>query len=230
MDKLHHFILYDYTENVQDVTQCNISEIEKKYPELYEDFLVWMGNIITYKLYSQLDIKSEYLPSWVYMRDPEILKNQWLIHGTDREDASDILRNGFVYGVQNMRQLGLTTFIDKKGVGINGYNFAYTIDDFSKYGTFSSNGVKTVKYGDMETFLMFRASGIRCWHGTDVEHQVIFTGNTARDMVLVIRHNNVWEIPSRDKGKPLVKFTDIEDIPLWVSKNYVQYRKAMVQA
>ena len=74
---------------------------------------------------------SEY-PAWSYFDDkPTLIKNQWLIHFTN--DADDIAREGFKYGVDDMTKLGLTTHLGEFDKKYGGYNFAYTIGEFNKY-------------------------------------------------------------------------------------------------
>ena len=79
--------------------------------------------------------------------------------------------------------------------------------------------------------MVFRASGIRCWHHADDEYQVIFHGKTARDIVFVDESMGTYTIHSKD-GKPLVQ-TGIEgknspvDLVTWVIDNYDQYRRSI---
>ena len=170
-------------------------------------------------------IQPAQIPSWFYLHEPTLVKNQWLVHGTSRMDGRMMARKGFIKGINDPTKLGLTTWLQGKKIG-EGYNFAYTPEDFALFGV---DGVE-LKYGD-GTFLVFRASGIRCWHHADDEYQVIFHGKTARDIVFVDEMMGTYTIHSKD-GKPLVQ-TSVDgkssptDIVDWVMNNYEQYRKSI---
>ena len=165
------------------------------------------------------------IPSWFYLHEPTLVKNQWLVHGTSRMDGRMMARKGFIKGINDPTKLGLTTWLSGKKIG-DGYNFAYTPEDFVQYGLDGSE----LKYGD-GTFLVFRASGIRCWHHADDEYQVIFHGKTARDIVFVDETMGTYTIHSK-KGKPLVQ-TSLDgknspvDLVNWVIDNYDQYRRSI---
>lgn len=170
-------------------------------------------------------IQADAIPSWFYLHEPTLVKNQWLVHGTTRMDGRMMARRGFIKGIVDPTKLGLTTWMQGKKIG-DGYNFAYTTDDFAKYGVDGSE----LKYGD-GTFLVFRASGIRCWHDADNEFQLIFHGKTARDIVFVDELMGTYTIHSK-KGNPLVQ-TSVDgksspvDLVNWVIDNYDQYRKSI---
>jgi hypothetical protein len=205
--------------------------LKQKDPVLYGAIVDWLMD----KIYAEeqsfmafmdgFGIQPADIPSWFYLHEPTLLKNQWFVHGTTRMDGRMMARKGFIKGIEDPTKLGLTTWLQGKKIG-EGYNFAYTPEDFAKYGV---DG-QALKYGD-GTFLIFRASGIRCWHHSDEEFQVIFHGKTARDIVFVDELMETYTIHSKD-GKPLVqtsvdgKFspTDIVD---WVMNNYDQYRKSI---
>ena len=170
------------------------------------------------------DTKSlEDLPSWWYFRDAKLLTNQWLIHLTDY--ASDIYKDGFVYGNSDMTNLGLTTFHKKDTKKSGGYNFAYTIPDFIKYGRRSRRREHGFRYG--QSVILFRASGVKAWHIGDEEYQVIFDGKSAHDIIYLQydKNDDKWFIESRLSHKILVKKDKIEDIINWVSLHYQKYYK-----
>ena len=177
------------------------------------------------KFMNDFGIGTESIPSWFYLHKPTLVKNQWLVHGTTRMDGRMMARKGFIKGIADPTKLGLTTWLSGKKIG-EGYNFAYTPEDFAQYGV---DGVE-LKYGD-GTFLIFRASGIRCWHWADREYQVIFHGKTARDIVFVDESMETYTIRSKD-GKPLIQTNaiynnDPTSIVNWVMNNYEQYRKSI---
>ena len=170
-------------------------------------------------------IQPAQIPSWFYLHEPTLVKNQWLVHGTSRMDGRMMARKGFIKGINDPTKLGLTTWLQGKKIG-EGYNFAYTPEDFALYGV---DG-QALKYGD-GTFLIFRASGIRCWHHADEEFQVIFHGKTARDIVFVDEVMDTYTIYSK-KGNRLVQTgTEGKNSPVdlvnWVIDNYDQYRKSI---
>jgi hypothetical protein len=162
---------------------------------------------------------SEY-PAWSYFDDsPEIIKNQWLIHFTN--DAQGIEKSGFKYGVDDMTKLGLTTHLGEFDKKYGGYNFAYLLSDFPKY----AKNRRGYKYGDEA--VIFNASGIRLWHYGDQEPQVIFYGNTAKNIVSIIGGESAeFAIYSKD-GRVLYEDDDLTKVVNWFVTNYRQYRKAI---
>ena len=193
--------------------------MEKIYGE-EQSFMIFMNGF---------GIQPAEIPSWFYLHKPTLLKNQWFVHGTSRMDGKMMARRGFIKGIDDPRKLGLTTWIQGKKIG-EGYNFAYTPEDFALYGVDELEDGNSLKYGD-GTFLVFRASGIRCWHNADDEYQVIFHGKTARDIVFVDETMGTYTIHSK-KGKPLVQ-TSLDgknspvDLVNWVIDNYDQYRRSI---
>jgi len=177
------------------------------------------------KFFKRAGIPPRDMPSWIYLTEPKLLKNQWLVHGTNIDDGTKMARGGFIKGIADSTKLGLTTWLEEEKIG-EGYNFAYTPEDFANYGMRG----EPMTYGD-GTFLVFRASGIRSWHINDDEYQTIFNGKTARDIVLVHEMMGTYTIYSKN-GKPLVQ-TNMEgkseptDIVDWVVNNYDQYRKSI---
>lgn len=162
---------------------------------------------------------SEY-PAWSYFDDsPEIIKNQWLIHFTN--DAQGIAESGFKYGVDDMSKLGLTTHLGEFDKKYGGYNFSYLLSDFPKY----AENQMGYKYGDEA--VIFNASGLRLWHYGDQEPQVIFYGNTAKDIVPILKGDKAeFAIYSKD-GRALYENDDLTKVVNWFVNNYRQYRKAI---
>lgn len=165
---------------------------------------------------------SEY-PAWSYFDDkPTLIKNQWLIHFTD--NADDIAREGFKYGVDDMTKLGLTTHLGEFDKKYGGYNFAYLLNDFSKYAKGNYSRGK-YKYG--KEAVVFNASGIKVWHYGDNEPQVIFYGNTARNIVPITSgENNDYAIFGKN-GRVLFEHDDLETVVYWLIRNFEQYRKSL---
>jgi hypothetical protein len=209
-------------------------ELEAKNKKVYDIVLAWYEDIFETApgyiehLYTAFTDSPANMPSWIFLKKPELVKNQWLVHGTTDRDGSNMASQGFIRGVKDFKKLGLTTFWDgedaQKSAG--GYNFAFTPDDFSMYGMDGDNPF----YGD-GTLLVFRASGIRCWHESDNQYQTIFNGKTATDIVVVHYLMGSYVIYSKDGGKlfqtsPEGKSSAIEAVN-WVIDNYDQYRKSI---
>lgn len=169
---------------------------------------------------STLPIPDSEYPAWSYFDDtPKIIKNQWLIHFTN--DANDVAIEGFKYGVDDMTKLALTTHLGEFEKKYGGYNFAYLISDFSKYAK-KRNGYK---YG--KEAVVFNASGIKVWHYGDEEPQVIFYGNTAKNIIPITRGENADYAIYGKKDRILYENDDLKKVVYWLTKNYPQYRKAI---
>ena len=180
------------------------------------------------KLYMEYGGGGEYMPSWILLKKPELVKNQWLVHGTSIKDGMMMARQGFVKGVTDFKKLGLTTFWtgEEAEKRAGGYNFAFTPNDFVMYGMDGSDPM----YGD-GTLLVFRASGIRCWHESDDQWQTIFNGKTATDIVMIYESMGTYTIYSKDKKKLFQTSVDGKNEPIdavsWVIDNYDQYRSSI---
>jgi hypothetical protein len=173
---------------------------------------------------NELPIDDSEYPAWSYFDDsPTLVKNQWLIHFTDEADS--IALNGFKYGVDDMTKLGLTTHLGDFDKKYGGYNFAYTLHDFPRYA--QSDGYHDTKYKYGKEAVVFNASGIKVWHYGDQEPQVIFYGNTAKNIIPITRGDETqWGI--RDKnGNVLYENDKLEKVVEWLTNNYQQYRKRL---
>ena len=196
---------------------------KEDYMTIFKFYLLRMAGMGLESLYNSLDIGSENIPSWYWLEEPELVKNQWLVHGTSELNAAFMAKQGFIRGVKDWTKLGLTTWFDGRSAEkkLGGYNFAYTIEDFAGYGLDGSE----VKYGD-GTILVFRASGIRSFHSADDEMQTIFNGKTATDIVPIYDMMGSLRIYSK-KRKELITFSNHIDAVNWVVNNYDQYRKSI---
>jgi hypothetical protein len=222
-------ILYDYDDDEEemfmDAADADLRAFKSKYPEMYKD----MMDYVTQKGFNEVithafDIYPPDLPSWYFLSQPQIIKNQWLVHCTTQSDVLSIKNNGFIKGVDDYSKLGLTTWFkgDSTMKGRPGYNFAYTVEDFERFGYYSYSNL--LKYGD--SIVIFRASGLRCWHRSDMEYQVIFNGKLATDIVPVFNMFDTWTIYGKG-GKALYGSTNMMDVVNWVDANYSQYRKSI---
>lgn len=185
--------------------------VEKVSSELKKKFAKWILDGV-YDLRIEDD-----MPTWYYFPDGgNLIKKQWLVHETN--EGGEIYRNGFVYGSHDMVNLGLTTRYTQESKKYGGYNFAYTVNDFLKYGNARSD---KFKYGD--EIILFRSSGVRAFHDGDREYQVIFWGSKAEDIILVQEYQGEYYIESNITGNTLIKIDNIKDLISWVEENYQQY-------
>jgi hypothetical protein len=185
--------------------------------EVYDSFSEYLYEKIQN---NELPISDSEYPAWSYFDDsPKLVKNQWLIHFTD--NANEIARDGFKFGVDEMTKLGLTTQLGEFDKKYGGYNFAYLLSDFPKYamGNYSRG---LYKYG--KEVVVFNASGIKVWHHGDEEPQVIFYGNTATNIIPITDgENSKWAIHNKN-GRIVFENDNLEKVVSWLTKNYQQYR------
>lgn len=197
--------------------------LEKNDKKLYDSFANYLYKKI---VDNTLPIPDEDYPAWSYFDDsPELIKNQWLIHFTD--DADSIAADGFKYGVDDMTKLGLTTRLGEFDKKYGGYNFAYTLSDYVRYGGKGNRSGGGYKYGN--ECVIFRASGIKLWHHGDMEPQVIFYGNTANNIVAITEDEERWAIRNIKNGSVAYQNDDLDKVVNWFIKNYNQYRKILVK-
>ncbi|MCF8339612.1 MAG: hypothetical protein K9I82_01425 [Chitinophagaceae bacterium] len=199
-----------------------ITWLEKNNKELFTEF----GEYLFEKIKNNnLPIPDADYPAWSFFDNtPELIKNQWLIHFT--KDAYGIAENGFKYGVDDMSKLGLTTHLSEFDKKYGGYNFAYTLGDFEKYGRSSGWHGSKYKYGDEA--VVFNASGIKVWHYGDGEPQVIFYGNTAKNIIPIrVNYDSEFYVQNK-KGRVVYKNEKLPKVVDWIKNNYQQYRKNFV--
>jgi hypothetical protein len=160
-------------------------------------------------------------PSFLHMDYEGIVKNDWLIHFTN--NIWDIINEGFTKGVADPEYVALTTHLPPSMKEMGGYNFAFDLSNLrSAFGRWGP------KYG--KEAVMFRASGIRVYHYGDQEHQVIFLGESARDLVPITQDPNTgeWAVGSHPRTEePLYKNDDLGEVATWVENNYNQYKRLL---
>lgn len=201
-----------------------IITLEEENPELYREYGEWLYNKI--EEYS-LEVPDSDYPAWSFFdRDIQIIKNEWLIHFTEKGNAYDIAKDGFTIGVDEIDKLGLTTHLSQIDKEYGGFNFAYTIDDFKGYAKSGGLGSRyEYKYGNEA--VLFQASGVRTWHYGDEEHQTIFYGSTAKNIIPITSgHDSSWAI-YHINGNILFENDDLERVVDWVLTNYHQYRNVI---
>lgn len=203
--------MFDNTIELITWLEYNNKTIYNKFAEYLYDKII---NI-------ELPIPDADYPAWSYFDKPELIKNQWLIHFTN-DNAQTIAQEGFKYGVDDMTKLGLTTHLGEFDKKYGGYNFAYTLKDFPKYYKSFHN----YTYGNQA--VIFNASGLKTYHHGDQEPQVIFYGNTAKNIIPLIRGNEKeWAVYSKN-GKQLYEEDNLELVVNWITKNYAQYKNQLV--
>lgn len=167
-----------------------------------------------------LDMPEHELPTWAFYGSPELIKNQWLIHFTD--NAIDIASEGFTKGVSDMTRLGITTGFSTFEKKYGGYNFAFTLNEFDKYGRIGNS----YHYGNEA--VIFRASGLKVWHFDDRESQVIFYGKTATNIIPIIDGENAnFGVFNSKTGRFVYENDKLENVVNWLVKNFIQYRKKL---
>jgi hypothetical protein len=199
----------DY-EKVEWLKQKDVSE--------YQIFIDW--------LYEKIH-KIDPPPTFLAMEYQSIVKNQWLIHFSN--NATDIWREQkFSLGVEDYDKLGYTTYYGESSKKYGGFNFAYRIQDFSKYGRSRGYGDKNGwKYGNEA--VMFISSGIMVWHWGDEERQVIFRGNEAKNIVLLEYMDGEWGVTRKDSSFQVIYKTEkLEDLVDWVVANFNQYKNVLL--
>lgn len=207
-----NLIDYDVIEDIEDYDDYELAN------SLYDGNLnEYMPEFIKY-IYNNVD--STDLPSHQSFEESIPVKNEWLIHFTD--NALNIAQNGFKYGTEEIDRLNYTNAGVTNGKS-EGYDFAYTIDDYEKYYKGYSG---FPKYG--KEAVLFQASGIKTWHYGDEEYQVIFWGRNAKNIIPIQQNSNgEWTVFSSKTGRELAKFETLEEIVNWVLSNKEQYRKHM---
>ena len=203
---------YQLNSKLKGSIDDKLKQIKNKYPKLLKE--------IGYKMWfdlktEQFDIQPEDLPAWLFFEDIEDYKNNWLIHFTNYAD--NISKEGFKYGMKDIESLGLTTLLPKN---TNGYNFAYDITEFKKFGLEHNK----YKYGNQA--VMFVADGIKAYHNKDFENQVIFVGKKAKNIIPITPSDaKLWSIKNKKTNEIIIESDDLNDIVKWVIKNYNKYKK-----
>jgi hypothetical protein len=196
-----------------------ISWLEKNDKKTYDKFAEYLYDKIEKET---LPIRPNKYPSWRWFKSPEILKNQWLIHFSNA--AKEISKSGFKLGAKNIDDLACTRGLPASDKVEGGYNFGFTIDDFPKHYLYPTAYGYQHRYGNYA--VLFRASGIRVWHEKDKEHQVIFNGRDAKDIILIEFKNDPFRyIICGKNGKILFGNPDLNIVVRWAINNYGQYHK-----
>ena len=188
-----------------EFTETYYSLFENELSSFIDDFIKFCDNYLSDRTWDNI-------PLYLVADYEGTVNNQWLVHMTDNLDG--ISKEGFSYGVE-IDELAYTpargTTKYKYG---GGYNFAFRLSDaYRAEGTYGHYAV------------LFRASGIMIWHYGDEEHQVIFYGPSAHDIIIIDNDYGDWVIDSRITGNRLVRFTKLEDACNWAINNLPQYNR-----
>ncbi len=162
-------------------------------------------------------------PSWSYFSTPSLVRpDVWLIHFT--EDARSIQEEGFTRGVNDVTQLGLTTFLSDTEKDFGGYAFAFVANsrDARNAGQ---------KYGSQA--VMFRAVGVKAYHNGDDENQVIFWGPSVDPTGIVALtpdpDTGDWCVVAygrmQDRGRSCAFRGPLARAISWVEANHAQYAR-----
>jgi len=169
-------------------------------------------------------LMSEYsheAPSWGFMDFKSYIlpSNTWLVHFSD--NAYNIKQNGFTYGMDQMDKLGLTTYFSDNTKKYGGYNFAFDADSRD-----ASAAANQGKYG--KDAVLFKAPGIKTYHHSDQEYQIIFYGKdvSPKNIILLEKQDGDWVVIGGKRGE-LFRSESFNDTVSWVQKNYRQYNKPL---
>jgi hypothetical protein len=210
----------EYTAIAQNDQMDDYEKVEwlkQKDASEYQIFIDW--------LYDKAH-KFDPPPTFLAVEFQQIVKNQWLIHFSD--SASDIWREQkFSKGVDEFDKLGYTTYYGDSSKKYGGYNFAYRIEDFEKYGRSRTYyGGNDWKYG--KEAVMFIASGILVWHWGDEEKQVIFRGSEAKNIVyLEFLGDGEWGVTDLNR-RVIYKSDKLGYVTDWVMANFNQYKNVLL--
>lgn len=207
----------DIYEKYQEENDYGASSelLMKEYPDVFKEWCEFL-----YHKHRSDDLFDMGYPTWNYVNYRSIVKNQWLIHFSD--SAQNIYYDQkFNNGVSDYTKLGLTTHLPDIEKDSNGYNFAYLLTDYKRYGKDRGRW----KYG--KEAVVFKASGVQVWHYGNQEPQVIFWGPSAFDIVYIREDRNTGDYYVYNKYKSPFSgdFTDCVD---WVTANFNQYKRILL--
>lgn len=213
---------YAYTWAQQSEEQEEIEEIlgdvpqedepeqfEKLTPALKKSFEEWVTDYLNHHAPEELP-SSQYFDSSPVM----IPRNTWLVHFSN--DAEEIIEQGFTHGTYDLEELGLTTYRSKESKRHGGYNFAFIAQSRD-----AILAAQKKKYGS--DCVVFQNSGVKTYHYSDEEDQVIFWGPEVdrRHMALIVQRDGDFQVKSRTG---MILFSGAFDAAVqWVITNHRQY-------
>ena len=156
--------------------------------EAYEEyckFLYKISNDAIYNNINDYDLNIYLIPPFLALTKESIdINDEWLVHFThDKNNVYSILEGGHFLGVPHIDNITITSSSEDTP-SPNGYCFAYTIDDafynFDRNSGYGTDGI------------IFKSNGIKVFHVGDDELQVIFIGNTAKNMIGFYQKDNIF--------------------------------------
>lgn len=224
--------LFDEVSEIVGEPIEEVDYLEEFDPTIYDKFPdEWKPEIEEYVNDWLINHAPEELPTHHYLssQDKRLLPAQtWLVHFSD--DAAAIAEQGFTVGMYDMSKLGLTTRYSNKSSekSMGGYNFAFIAN--GRYAKWAANG----KYG--RHCVMFQNSGVRAFHSSDEEEQIIFAGKDVDPQMIILLRNtgDGWAIvarnPTRRDGMQnggYLFVSDFEACVKWITAHYQTYRKKL---
>ena len=228
------WLFMEYVNEKMDVMEAVENLIEKG--ELPEDILQWEDYEAAERIseFFKTDLKpfcGNFLNYCVYKGERDIplfcaadfrreVHNEWLVHMTSRNNIPGLYKEGFSYGVDidNLAYTpGIGTTQYKYGAG---YNFAFYAEEASV--------AEDSGYGDCA--ILFQACGIEIFHYGDQQHQIIFYGPSARNLIFLFQDDetNMWFVCSEITGRRLVEFDNLEFLVQWCISNFPQYHNHLI--
>jgi hypothetical protein len=222
----------DLLEEVSKIVgepMTSAEDLENCEPDIYVKFPPeWKSEITEYVTDWLAANAPAELPTHHYLsaRDNRLLPAQtWLVHFSD--NAYDISREGFMFGMHDVSKLGLTTHYSNKSFEKSGggYNFAFIAN-----GRYARWAAETGKYG--REAVMFQNSGVRAYHFSDEEEQIMFNGADVdpRMIILLRKTGDGWAVTTRYTIRNrdyLYSGGDFTDCVNWVINHYQTYRKKL---
>jgi hypothetical protein len=221
--------LLDEVADLIDEPLASADDMNECDPEIYTKFpSEWKSEIASYVNNWLEQHAPEELPTASYLRprDKRLLPAQtWLVHFSDEAEA--IAQDGFTIGMHDMTKLGLTTRYSNKSMekSMGGYNFAF-IANSRDAGSAAHNR----KYG--QHAVMFQNSGVRAYHTSDEEEQIMFSGKDVDPQMIILLRNtgDGWAVIGRSatrRGINSLYVSDFEASVQWVMAHYQTYRKKL---
>lgn len=205
-------VMADVEEQLGEPPQEDESDqYDKLDDDLQEEFAEWVLE------YLRQNDPAELPSSEFFHPDKKLLpRTTWLVHFTDEPEA--IANEGFTHGTYDASKLGLTTYYTKTAKKYGGYNFAFVAG--SREADWAAHKGKYGKH-----CVVFQNSGLKAYHNSDEENQVIFWGpDVDRRHIAVIRKSSEtgeYEVRSRTGMK--LYGGDFEVAVQWVIAHHRQY-------
>ena len=229
----------EYQEHftVNDKNDPKIDELISEVTEDHADeFYMWLYKNV---MYARHDPEASF-----FLTNPRLVKNQWLIHFTRRNEALDICQNGFKMGIpkNKISQLAYTQKVKPEEKTSDGYIYAYDADKIFE-GNLSLKMIENASAA-----VLFQANGLKLHHETDREDQVIVLPQTVKNKVLIFQTDHVnggWQVAKNNfteeycqqvhkipekLGNVLIspsEYNSIDNVISWVENNYQQYKNVI---